>query len=90
MPSSFRMLFSHINAMARQLLNRKPSNPKRNTIRLGESGRTLVREDLAGLRRSTVRERELEVLGKELLDVRTADALVVLDLNNAENLENCQ
>jgi hypothetical protein len=71
-------------------LNRKPSNPKRNTVRLGESGRTLVGEDLlGGLGRSTVRERELEVLGKELLDVRAADALAVLDLNNAENLEDC-
>jgi hypothetical protein len=69
-------------------LNRKPSNPKRNTVRLGESGWTLVGEDLlARLRRSTVGERELEVLGKELLDVRAADALALLDLNNAENLE---
>lgn len=39
------------------------------------------------MRRSTVRERELEVLGNELLDVRAADALGVLDLNNAENLK---
>jgi len=33
-----------------------------------------------------VGERELEVLGQELLDVRAADALVVLDFNNAEDL----
>ena len=29
---------------------------------------------------------ELEALGEELLDVRAADALVVLDLNDTENL----
>ena len=33
-----------------------------------------------------MRERELQALGEELLDVRAADALVVLDLNDTENL----
>jgi len=35
----------------------------------------------------TVGKRELEVLGKELFDVRAADAVGLLDLNNAENLK---
>ena len=33
-----------------------------------------------------MREREFQVLGEELLDVRAADALVVLDLDDAEDL----
>lgn len=70
-----------------QSLNRKSSNPKENTACLCESGRTLVGKDLlAGLGGDTVREREFQVLGEELLDVRAADALVVLDLDDAEDL----
>jgi hypothetical protein len=34
-----------------------------------------------------VGERELEVLGKELLDIGAADVVGLLDLNNAENLK---
>lgn len=33
-----------------------------------------------------MREREFQALGEELLDVRAADALVVLDLDDAEDL----
>jgi hypothetical protein len=33
-------------------------------------------------------KREFEILGKELLDVRTADVIGFLDLYNLENLEN--
>lgn len=78
----------HMNAMAiTQSLNRKSSNPKENTACLCESGRTLVGKDLlAGLGGDTVGEREFQALGEELLDVRAADALVVLDLNDAEDL----
>lgn len=70
-----------------QSLNRKSSNPKENTACLCESGRTLVGKDLlAGLGGDTVREREFQALGEELLDVRAADALAVLDLDDAEDL----
>lgn len=45
------------------------------------------REDLlAGGLGDTVRERELEVLGEELLDVWAADVLGLLNLNNLEDL----
>lgn len=33
-----------------------------------------------------VRQRELEVLGEELLDVRAADVLGVVDLNDLQDL----
>lgn len=70
-----------------QSLNRKSSNPKENTACLCESRRTLVGKDLlAGLGGDTVREREFQALGEELLDVRAADALAVLDLDDAEDL----
>lgn len=35
---------------------------------------------------STVGERELEVLGEELLDVRTADEVLVGDLDDLQDL----
>jgi len=37
-----------------------------------------------------VRQRESEVLGKELLDVRTLDVVGLLELNDTENLDGCQ
>jgi hypothetical protein len=46
-----------------------------------------VSEDLlANLATSAVGQGELEVLLEELLDVGAADAVVVLDLNNLEDL----
>lgn len=42
-------------------------------------------EDLLGLE-DTVRERELEALGEQLLDVWATDGLLVLDLDNSEDL----
>lgn len=44
-------------------------------------------EDLALLGSSTVGKRELQVLGEELLDVRTTDGLGALDLNDLEDLQ---
>jgi hypothetical protein len=54
---------------------------------LSESRRTRVGEQLLarGLG-GTMRQRELEVLLEELLDVRAADGVVVLDLNNLKDL----
>ena len=57
------------------------------TIPLSESRRTLGAEELlrAGAR-DTVGERELEVLGDELLNVGPLDVLGLLELDDAENL----
>jgi hypothetical protein len=41
---------------------------------------------LGGDSGSTVGKREFEVLGKELLDVGTADGIGLLNLDDAENL----
>lgn len=40
--------------------------------------------------RYTVRKRELEVLGEELLDVWSADLIGVGDFDDLEDLEGCQ
>lgn len=62
-------------------------DPKTMTILLSESRRTLGAEELLGAAlRDTVGERELEVLGDELLDVRPPDVLSLLELDDAENL----
>ena len=47
------------------------------------------REDLLGVLggRGAVRQRELKVLGKELLDVRAADVVGLGNLNDLEDLE---
>lgn len=42
---------------------------------------------LAGLLVDTVRKRELEVLGEELLDVGAADISGLLDLDDLKNLD---
>lgn len=42
---------------------------------------------LAVCRSSTVGKREFKVLGEELLDVGTTDAVGLLDLDNTENLQ---
>ena len=54
--------------------------------RLVESSRPLRREDLVVLGRCAVRQRELEVLGEELADVRAADVVGLLDLDDLEDL----
>jgi hypothetical protein len=50
-----------------------------------EGGRAVGDKGRADLG-DTVREGELELGGEELLDVRAADVLGFLDLNDAENL----
>ena len=61
--------------------------PKPITSRLCESRWPRVSEHLlaSGLA-VAVRQRELEVLGEELLDVRAADVLGVVDLNDLQDL----
>ena len=55
--------------------------------RLVEGVGTGGSEDLlAALRGSAVRQRELEVLGGELLDVRALDVVGLLELDDAEDL----
>jgi hypothetical protein len=53
--------------------------------RQSESGRTVSNECRSSFG-NTVRKRELEVGGKELLDVGAADIISLSDLNNAEDL----
>lgn len=66
-----------------------PSTPK--TIRLEEGGRAVGREDLlASLRGVAVGQRELEVLGEELLDVGAADVLGLLNLNDLEDVDGAE
>ena len=47
---------------------------------MGNEGRANLRD--------TVREREFEARDKELLDVRAADILALLDLDHTKNLYN--
>lgn len=65
----------------RTLLSHKPR-----TSYLSESRRTTVGECLLVAAAGAVGKRELEVLGKELLDVGAADGLGVVNLNNLDNL----
>lgn len=61
--------------------------PKPLTSHLCEGRRPRVSEDLLASRLGgAVRQRELEVLGEELLDVGAADVLGVVDLDNLEDL----
>ena len=57
------------------------------TTNLIESCRPLRSKDLLHRAwRIAMREREFEVLGDELLDIRTTDVLCLFDLDNAEDL----
>jgi hypothetical protein len=62
--------------------------PLQERRRLEESRWSGSREDLlaAGLLVDTVGERELEALGEELLDVRAADVLGLLNFDDLEDL----
>lgn len=66
-----------------------PSTPDaQRTRRLEEGGGASGGEDLlAGLRGVAVGQRELEVLGEELLDVGTTDVLGLLNLNDLEDVD---
>lgn len=67
--------------------NQSPSCTQK-TIRLEEGGRAGGREDLlADLGGVAVGQRELEVLGQELLDVGAADVLGLLNLNDLEDVD---
>lgn len=54
--------------------------------RLVEGSRPLRSKDLLVLRRRAVGQRELEVLGEKLADVRAADVVGLLDLDDLEDL----
>ena len=61
--------------------------PRTTTTKLGESRGALGAEDLlAGDLGDTVGERESQVLGQELLDVRALDVVGLLELDNTEDL----
>lgn len=66
------------------ILTLHPENHK--TSHLSKGGGTRVSEHLLAGVGSTVGQGELEILGEELLDVRTADAVSVGDLHNLEDL----
>lgn len=71
--------------LATPIDSRKPST---GTTELGEGRRTLGAEDLlGGDLGETVGQGEGQVLGQELLDVRALDVVGLLELNNAEDLE---
>ena len=62
--------------------------PTPRTSHLSKGRGARVSEDLlADLATGAVGQRELEVLLEELLDVGAADAVIVLDLNNLEDLQ---
>lgn len=68
-----------------------PFQSQKIRIHLSKSRRPRVSEDLlAGLLGDTVRQRELEVLGDELSDIRTTDVLLVVNLDNSDDLEGRQ
>ena len=60
-------------------------NPTK-TSHLSKGGGARVGEQLLAGLGGAVGQGELEVLGKELLDVRATDGLVVGDLNNLKDL----
>lgn len=55
-------------------------------MHLGEGGWSRGSEDFLSGLDGPVRERELEVLGEELSDVRTADEVGLFDFHNFEDL----
>ena len=57
------------------------------TRHLEEGGRANGGEDLLALRGVAVGQRELEVLGQELLDVGATDVLGLLNLNDLEDVD---
>ena len=71
--------------------DRPPSRRNNDNRRLSKSRWSRRAEDLLGAGLGdAVRERELEVLGQELLDVRALDVVGLLELDNAEDLGQCQ
>ena len=87
-PFCMRYFVSFLHAMAISLsFIHTLLLPKPITSRLCESRWPRVSEHLlaSGLA-VAVRQRELEVLGEELLDVRAADVLGVVDLNDLQDL----
>lgn len=66
------------------ILTLHPINPE--TSHLSKGRGTRVSKQLLARVGGTVGQRELEVLGEELLDVGAADAVNVVDLNNLEDL----
>ena len=62
------------------------STSQSGAIRLVEGSGPLRGEDVLVLRWGAVRQRELEVLGQKLADVRAADVLGLLDLNDLKDL----
>ena len=69
-------------------MNTRRTNPPQLPVNLSsKSRRTSRAEQLLGVDLGdTVRKRELQVLGDELLDVRAADVVGLLELHNTENL----
>jgi hypothetical protein len=77
-----------MHAMAIKVIHPHTPNPTPRTSHLSKGRGAGVSEDLlADLATGAVGQRELEVLLEELLDVGAADAVVVLDLNNLEDLQ---
>jgi hypothetical protein len=67
----------------------RPNPASQHKMPLRESGRSLRREDLLGVRLGdTVRKGEGEALGDKLLDVRSLDVLGLFQLDNSEDLNN--
>lgn len=62
-----------------------PANPRISHLSEGRRPRVSKQLLASGLG-GTVRERELDVLAEELLDVWAADAVGLLDLNNLDDL----
>jgi hypothetical protein len=77
-----------VNQATRRTGPANPSTPCAQwTIRLEEGSGASGGEDLAALRGVAVGQRELEVLGEELLDVGAADVLGLLNLNDLEDVD---
>ena len=94
---SFNILHPNIAMVACRFLFAIPSKTqmqqptRKRTARLEESGWSGGSEDLlAGGLGDTVWQRELEVLGEELLDVWAADVVGLGDLNDLEDLDECE
>lgn len=74
-----------------QSFNHTSRSPKPKTSHLRESGWARVGVQLlSGKLGGAVGQRELEVLGEELLDVGAADGVGLLDLNDLEDLRGYQ
>jgi len=77
-----------VNQATRRAGTADPSTPFAQwTIRLEEGSGASGGEDLAALRGVAVGQRELEVLGEELLDVGAADVLGLLNLDDLEDVD---